>query len=24
MRLFGGSKPITVDFWVSSEEKKQE
>jgi hypothetical protein len=24
MRLFGGHKPITVDFWVSTEEKKQE
>lgn len=24
MKLFGGSKPLTVDFWVSGEEQKQE
>lgn len=24
MRLFGGHKPIAVDFWVSGEEQKQE
>lgn len=23
-RVFGGSKPLNVDFWVSKEEQKQE